>query len=99
MKDSGTRTLLIVALVAVGGVLLWLYARGKKAQGSSSGGVFGTIGAGWNAASGLTQNVTEKSVQTAETLGGGVKDGANGVIDIADKAAHVGGKLNPANWW
>ena len=101
MKEGGDRTLLIVViLAAVGGVLLLLYERGKAAAGSSGGGgVFSTIGNGLGSVMGITQSATEASVQTGETLGGGVKDAAGGVLDIGNDVVHAGGNANPLNWF
>jgi hypothetical protein len=60
MTKGSEKTLLIVALVAIGGLLLWLFLKGKKAQASSGGGskgVFGTISAGVSGVTGVGESI------------------------------------------
>jgi len=47
----------------------------------------------WSGASGFTQNVTEGSLKTGETIGGGVKDAAGGIVDIVDKFDPIGSTI------
>ena len=97
MKEGGERTLLIVALVAVGGVLLWLFAKGKKAQAAtgSSGGVFSTVSTGLNGVLGIGQTSINAAVKAGET----VTSGTSTVIkDIADTTEHVVSDMDPRNW-
>jgi len=78
MKDGTTRTLLIVGALAVVGVLVWLYLRGKKTAATSAG-VFGTITAGWNAG----ENIASSTVNTTLGIAGSAVKGTTSIVKDA----------------
>jgi hypothetical protein len=92
MGKHGT-TILIAVLAAVG--LLFLWAWNKSKQPGSSGGIFDQFGSLWGGASNLTQNVTDKSMETGESLAHGV---GSIVKDISSTAKDVISDTMPWNW-
>jgi len=82
-----------ILLLGLGLLALFLWAWNKSKQPGSSGGVFSQITGLWSGASGFTQNVTEGSLKTGETIGGGVKDAAGGIVDIVDKFDPIGSTI------
>jgi hypothetical protein len=82
--SSSAKTLLAVAAAAAVGLLVWAYYKSKSSGGST--GIWGTISGLWGGATNIATDGTNKAVAAGETVGGGVKDAANGVISIIDKA-------------
>ncbi len=78
MKDNTTRTLLIVGAVALVGVLVWLFIRGKKAAPQSTG-VFGTVSAGASSVFGLAGG----AVNTTLGIGQSVVKGTTSIVKDA----------------
>lgn len=105
---GGIKTALLV--LAAAALALFAWAFWKSRQPGSTGGVWGTIGGLWGGASNLVTDATEKTVDTFGIWGGGIKRGAqgtgslvysgvSGATSLVDDALHVGGSINPVNWF
>lgn len=75
MKDSTTKTLLIVAVLAVVGVVVWLFIRGQKTAAKGTG-VFGTVSAGASSIFGIAGG----AVSTTMGIGQSVVKGTTSIV-------------------
>jgi hypothetical protein len=80
MEGKGTQTVLLVLALGAIGVLAFLVVRKSSSGG---GGITDKVTSVWKWASGTTQDVTTKSVQTGQTL----VSGTGGIVVTAAGAA------------
>jgi hypothetical protein len=100
VSKLGTVFLILAALV--GAVLFYAWRKSTQ-PGAPPGGMWGTVNSWWGSASNLTQDATEKTIKLGSTWGSGLGSGVRGanslISDSVNKGVHIGGNLNPLNWF
>jgi hypothetical protein len=102
MEKSGN-TLLVLLIVVIGGAGLYFLAKQIRAGGAGGGGgMFSQVGGAVRGAMGMSQEVTERSVETGQTLAtgiGSIATTASGSIStVAKDLTPDIGSWMPWNW-
>jgi hypothetical protein len=102
VEQKGGGTILVLVVVAIAAAALYFIAKQLRAGGGEKGGMFSQISGGIRGAMGMSQEVTERSVQTGQTLVsgvGGIATTATGAIKtMAEDLTPDIGDYMPWNW-